>query len=346
MLTNHVSRVSTIAALTLTLALPGCGAGDEPAEDAEVAAIADAIEQDNGGLTMTDEEPAFGDPVLMEEASSIEEAIVDPFAEDAEVVQMQQAPDAVVFHAVVMWGQFPFNPDLDQARSWSGALHLNRGAMLVNRTVAFEGPSDSLLPRPDAQTVTFSSVTRPHHDGLRLTIIDPEPLHSEPLTLTYLTPDGVVVSLPMAALVGGPVNEVVDDLENRVVAYAIPRPLDLCAQGMLGGNWWELAPGRGKFLGPVVDVDGDLIGHVRGIWGRRQNGQRVFFGKYINTQGHFMGIFAGHYGDEKFAGQWRHSSGEVGVLGGQYRDMLPGPDVGGHFLGGWAETSCNAPIGH
>jgi hypothetical protein len=344
MLTNHGLRVTTVAAITLALALPGCMEEVETTEDAEVSAIAAALEQENGGLTMDDEAPAFGQQDLMNEATLPQEDFADPYLEDLEIQQMQQAPDAVVFHTLVMWGQFPLNLELQQPRNWSGALHVNRGAIIVNKTVAFEGPTDNMLPRPDPQTVTFSSATLPHHDGLRLTIIDPDPLNSEPMTLTYATPNGPLISLPMAALVNGPVNHVVDEDDNRVVAVAQAQPVDVCAHGTLGGNWHQLVPGRGKFIGPVVNALGDPIGHVRGIYGVRNNGKEVFFGKYINTNGKFMGIFAGRYGDEQFEGRWLHRSGEVGALGGGYRETIPGPETGGHFLGRWTETSCNVRL--
>lgn len=345
MLTNHGVRVSTIATLALALALPGCLAGDDAAEDPEVAAIAEALEQENGGLDMADEAPAFGEPELMDEATLPEVEIVDPYEEEPEVQQMQQAPDAVVFHTVVLWGQFPGDPELEQARNWSGVLHVNRGAIIVRRAIAFEGPTDSLLPRPDPQTVAFSSATRPHRDGLRLTIIDPTPMSAEPLLVTYATPDGPVVSLPMAALTQGPVHEVVDDLDNRVVAMAMAQPVDLCSHGMLGGRWHRLAPGRGRLHGPVVDARGELVGHVRGLFGVRQSGEKVFFGKYIDLDGQFVGIFAGRYGDEQFEGRWLNRAGDVGAFGGRYRDTAIDPDGVGHFMGRWVETSCNAPVG-
>ncbi|MBI4952810.1 MAG: hypothetical protein HY908_12315 [Myxococcales bacterium] len=337
MLTNHGARVASLTAL---LALAPLACIGEPTEDPEVAAIAQALEEENGGLTMTDEAPAFGAPELANAAAEPEEAIADPYLDDVEVQGLQQLPDAVVFHALVLWGQFPVNLENTEPRVWSGALHVNRGAVLVDKAVAFESDTDHLLPRPDAQTVAFESVTLPHHDGLRLTIIDPTPLAGEPLVVRYAGADGLVVSLPIETLVHGPVTRVVDELGNRVVAMAMAQPIDGCAHGMLGGHWRELAPGRGRFIGPVVNAEGDRIGHLRGIYGVRENDEQVFFGKYIDAEGKFMGLFKGHYGDEKFEGQWLHFAGDVGKLGGQYRETLPGPEQGGHFLGGWAETSC------
>jgi hypothetical protein len=83
---------------------------------------------------------------------------------------------------------------------------------------------------------------------------------------------------------------------------------------------------------------------MRGIYGVRSTGERVFFGKYINLEGKFRGIYAGRYGDGHFAGRWLHRSGDKGALGGLYRETIPGPEVGGHFLGRWAETTCDVPV--
>jgi hypothetical protein len=81
---------------------------------------------------------------------------------------------------------------------------------------------------------------------------------------------------------------------------------------------------------------------VRGLFGVRASGEQVFFGKYIDLDGHFRGLFAGRYGDGRFAGKWiDRDLDDHGVLGGAYRETTDGA---GHFLGRWAETSCNLPI--
>jgi hypothetical protein len=71
---------------------------------------------------------------------------------------------------------------------------------------------------------------------------------------------------------------------------------------------------------------------------------KVFFGKYINLDGEFRGLFAGRYESGFFRGRWLTSAGEFGALGGRYRESIPGPEVGGHFLGRWRERSCAVSI--
>ena len=348
MITPRFTNVLKAAIPTILLALTtGCGAAVEEEENEEAAEIAAAIELENGGLTMADELPMFGTEEMFSEAGlpDAEVAYDDVIDQSAEVVAMRQAPDAVVFHTTVLWGQFPGNPGLRAPRNWSGTLTVSRGAVIVNRTVLFEGPTDHLLPRNNPRVVPFTSATLPHHDGLRLTIIDPEPFSGEPQVLTYSSANGPEFSAPMPALTDGPQSQIVDDRDNRIVAVAVPQPVDVCNHGMLGGRWHRVAEGRGRFLGPVADAGGHAVGHVHGIYGKRRNGERVFFGKYINRDGEFRGIFGGHYGGGHFEGRWLSRSGEVGALGGEYRETIPGPEVGGHFLGRWAELSCNLPVG-
>ncbi len=340
-------KTLTVSALAMiTLALSGCAAETEdPDYEFESEQIAQELEKENGGLNMADEVAYFGDATELEDATLTELPFDDAIANDQTVLSMKQKPDAVVFHTTVLWGQFPLNWDNKTPRNWSGVLTVNRGAMVVGHTVAFEGKTDNMLPRPNPQTVAFTSATLPHVDGMRLAIIDPDPLNTTPLTLTYATPNGPVFSAPIKALTNGPQSKVVDEAGNRIVAISVPQPVDLCNFGMLGGRWHRVAEGRGRLMGPVADAKGDMVGHVRGIYGKRANGNKVFFGKYINKQGMFMGIFAGNYNDGHFEGRWLHRAGEIGKLGGEYRETIPGPETGGHFLGRWAETSCNLPVG-
>jgi hypothetical protein len=81
-----------------------------------------------------------------------------------------------------------------------------------------------------------------------------------------------------------------------------------------------------------------VIGHVRGIYGQRQNGDDVLFGKFIDDAGHFKGILAGTYGSGSFDAKWLVASGEHGRIEGKYFDS---PDVrGGLFIARWADSTC------
>lgn len=349
-------QTKTFLAAGLVLAF-GCG-DTSSISDGSAADIANALEQENGGLTMEDEAPAFGEPEAFGDVGEYA-GVEDATAQDPEVIRMREGPDAVQVNLIVEWGQIPGNPENETARNWSGVFGVNRGAMIVRRVVKFEERTDHLLPRPDRRHVPFTSVTLPHNDGMILTIIDPQPQSDEPLIFTYASPfprDGdpsadptldqpqTIVRVPVRDLVDGRVELLLDDAGNRMVAAAMARPLDVCERGFLAGRWDKVEDGRGRFIGRVMNDEGEPVGHIRGIYGRRENGEQVFFGKFINLEGEFKGIFHGNYDDGQFRGRWLHRSGDHGVLGGIYREGIPGPETGGHFVGRWAETSCNLDL--
>jgi len=324
-----------VAATTLTFA--GCmdsGATSDP------ATIQSNLEKDNGGMDTADEAPQFGAEDEFAAASiSTDTAVSDPIAQDPTVLQLNQRTDIARYRVDMLWGQLPpdrTNPDV---HDWSGSITVSRGALIVRRTVGFE-LGDHLVPRTSPDTVAFHSVTRPFADGLALTVLDPNPDPSVPLTLTYTPDDGSApIVFAAADLANGPVSVDVGANGDRMVAIAL-RDHDACEHGFMRGRWHALRAGLGGFLGVVSDADGNPIGHVRGIWGVRKNGERVFFGKYINADGLFRGILAGHYRDGAFVGRWLTRAGEFGRTQGLYREDIPGPETGGHFIGRWAETSC------
>jgi hypothetical protein len=331
-----------VAGLTLALvAAAGCGA-DELDEAEE---IAQSLELEDGGYDMEDELPMFGMDDTLADTDVFDQGleVVDSMESDVEVLAMNDSPDAVLFDTIVLWGQMPADPTNDQVRDWTGQISVNRGALLIRRTIRFEG-IDRLMPRTDRRTVEFRSVTRPHADGLVLTIIDPTPGAAEPLLLTYATDGGPSYDLPVSALVDGIESRVVDAEGNRVTAQATPRLVDVCQHGFLRGRWHKVAEHRGVFLGGVSNALGNPVGHIRGIYGERLNGDKVFFGKYIDRDGRFQGIFRGTYDAGHFQGRWLNRGGEIGAMGGEYRETVPGPRIGGHFFGRWTELSCDVPL--
>lgn len=303
--------------------------------------IAAALEEENGGLDMEDEAPQFGLPDEMAAADIDDSApYVDALAEDTETVAMLEAPGAVTAEISIVWGQLP--PDLapeDYSRDWSGRLRVNRGGLIVRRTIRFEEATDRVLPRTDRAEVRFTSRTRPHNDGLMLTVVDPDP-GSGPLVLTYDRDDGASHELVLADLLEGPLVRDVGDDGDRIVAVALRRDRDPCDHGFGRGRWHALRDHLGRLIGRIFDASGEPIGHIRGVWGHREGGEQVFFGKYIDTEGRFRGIFGGHYRDGEMVGRWITRGGEHGRLHGMYRESAPGPRVGGGFVLRWAETSC------
>jgi len=326
---------STAAVLTLGACL----------DDDDVDEVASSLELDNGGLDTEDEAPMFG---LEDDfaAADVERgaAYTDTMSEDSETVAMRAIEGALRARLVLVWGQLP--PDRapeESARDWSGRLRLNRGAIVVRRTIGFEEATDRVTPRTDRAEVAFASVTRPFADGLVLELIDPDPTSAEALTLTYERDAGGSHVLAVTDLLAGPVVREVDDDGNRIAATLV-RDQDSCDHGFGRGRWRALRDGLGRLMGEIADEDGTPIGHLRGIWGERRNGEQAFFGKYIATDGSFRGIFAGHYREGEMHGRWLSRDGDTGRLDGGYRESAPGAEVGGGFLLRWSETSCAQDI--
>ncbi len=334
---------SLSACLTAAAFALGTAACTDAADPSET--VAAALELDNGGLDLDDEAPEFGDPADLD-AAALEASNVyaDPLDGDAAVIAMRVRPGAARTRVVLAWGQLP--PDLQPeatARDWSGALSLNRGAMVVRRTIGFEQPTDRVLPRTGPTVIDFASITQPFADGLVLEIVDDDPTNATPLTLHYARTAGGTHDLVIEDLLVSPVHAVVDGEGNRIVAIAL-RDDDACDHGFARGRWRALRPDLGGLIGQVVDADGAPIGHVRGIWGERRNGDQVYFGKYIDVAGHLRGLFVGHYQNGQLVGHWMTRAGEVGRLDGRYEESLPGQPAGGHFIMRWSETSCAAGL--
>jgi hypothetical protein len=223
---------------------------------------------------------------------------------------------------------------------------VNRGALRVRRRIAFEeATGDRLETRTDRRSVAFRSSTLPASDGLRVTIIDPTPLDPEPLRLDYSDDNGSIFSVDLADLLAAPSSVDVDDRGNRIVVVAMPERDENCRSGFMGGRWHQVVRHGGRLLGRVHNAQGEPLGHMRGVYGERANGNKVFFGKYIGSDGRFKGIFAGRYREGHFRGRWMTRAGDIGALGGRYRETAPGPEIAGHFAGRWAETSCNIDVG-
>ncbi len=322
--------------LALVLAIPACVGSDNSVES--VDDVAAAIEQPNGGYTTDDEAAAFAAENLYASAAiESDVAVQDPMASDATIVAMNASRDVAAHNVLVMWGRMPADPDATTGRDWSGKLQLSRGGMIVRRSIAFEDATDRVLPRTTRDAVEFRSVTRPFSDGLALTVLDPTPADAAPLTLTYTSADAATTyAVDLTQLADGPI--VIDAGDGNRVVVASHRRSDACNHGFMRGRWHALSPKAGVYLGIVASSDGEAIGHVRGVYGQRQNGDTVMFGKFIDRDGQFTGLIAGHYEAGKFEARWIDRAGDHGVLHGAY---FEGPSLrAGGFVARWAETSC------
>lgn len=320
----------------LVLPVAACVSSEAPTEDIEAA-----LEQDNGGFTTDDELATFGADELFDSALIEGDTLVtDEIENDSAILAMSGAATAETRDMVVMWGRMPADPDATDGRDWSGEIRLNRGGILVRRRIAFEQATDRVMPRdrtrPDR--VEFRSVTRPFADGLAITVIDPDRDNAEPMRLTYTSADGTRThTMDLRELDDGPI--VVDAGDGNRIVAAGRRRFDPCAHGFMRGRWHALAPNHGVFLGVVANGAGEPVGHVRGIYGQRRNGDPVVFGKFINREGEFTGIINGTYEGGRFHARWINRQGDHGLVAGAF---FEGETLrAGGFVARWGETSCD-----
>lgn len=320
------------------LALTACVSSDQ--EEDEVAQIRDALELDNGGMDTGDEAPAFGDDHV---AATPE--LVATFADATDVTSATMlASGAAKFHVVLTWGHLPkahdqSDSDVDpQPVDWTGDVRVDAGAIGLLRTLKFDA-HDGVLPRQNAQQVDFVSHTLPAVDGLLLQVAIPpngaRVLHVETAALT------TDIDLDQLAHDGGALVPLGDGRNGlAAMGYAdVPG----CARGFLFGRWVKLQGGVGKLRGRVVAGNGDPLGHVKGIWGHApKKDENRFFGKYIDQDGDFRGLFGGTYGGGAFHGKWGTvDPADHGTLEGRYSDGFDIDDGRGFYVGRWSEK-CGA----
>jgi hypothetical protein len=330
-------KLSLPFALLFTLPTAACldHAGGGDSQD-----VSSAIEQPNGGYDTTDEAPEFGAGTEFTQAAIEADATAsDPLAGDPATAAMDRASAAAGFKMVILWGKLPADRGAQDTRDWTGTLKVSRGGLIVRRTIAFEDATDKLLPRPSIDTVAFQSVTRPYVDGLALTVLDPMPSPTAALTLTYTPADGsTAYTLDLTQLASGPI---VVDAGNgfKIVAIGHRRQAAACDRGFMRGRWHALSPQLGKFLGVVTNEDGDAVGHLRGVFGQRRNGDSVLFGKFIDREGQFRGLLIGSFEDGQYHARWIDRQGDHGAAHGAYFEGAT--PTSGQFLGRWAEASCS-----
>lgn len=321
---------STVSACTAGTTTPPPSA--DPTNDP--ATVQSALEQENGGLDMADEPPAFGDP-----------SVSDAAPMDAPPADITDAPDADLptmrsYRVALTWGHLPQANDASDAdptpsaANWSGSISVDAGAIAVKRVIRFDR-FDRLERRDDKAEVSFVSRTLPHVDGLLVQVVVPaagsQTLHFKTDTLTF--------DIDLTALAkDGFARKNVNDGWNGVSVAGYADVKD-CARGFVAGRWIKKQPALGGFRGRVVDGNGDLLGHTRGIWGHApKKNQDLFFGKYIGTNGQTRGLFGGTYGAGEFKGVWGTvNPANAGGLHGVYSDGYENDDGRGVWLARWSE---------
>jgi hypothetical protein len=358
----------------LAAALVILASGCQPSSDGSALSTSTGLESaqeidlnsPTGGFTATDEAPAFGEAGEFE-ALADEAAVQDPYESNAGVQNMLRARGARLFEFRAIWGRLAELAGASAADTcpldWSGTLHLEGGAIIIKKAVAFE-PGDS-MSRIDRSTISWVSHTGPGVDGIHVMLVVPaRPIDSLITPRLELSTGPYSGNFTLADLVALDLVEPVDECGNAISIASVLEPLG-CPHGQLMGGWKATPPDtlsssdslnvdgvvQGMFRGVWVGAHGLISGYLRGVFGLNAAGERVFFGKYIDTQGHFMGILRGTFGSPGeialtegpngkskrphggFQGEW--IDGNVNVQGKLRGHWIASEDGKGLFHGLW-----------
>jgi len=267
------------------------------------------LEDEFGGYTAASETPAFGDNVLAETEDE-EEEINDALASSPEMQAMVDDPESGIFRFRAVWGQLRYDSSVTDPTDWSGSIEISRGGVLIRRTIRFELAQDYIVPRVDRTLLEWHSITTVHNDGIVADLIVPRPelvLDSIPIidgvdttwAVDTLLPDEVTVefstgpysrTFTLAELAG--LDTVITLEDSSQIAFTAYQ-MNLCPKGMLVGQWGRDDEGQGVFRGRWVDRTGRVAGWLQGHYGVNDEGIPVFYGKWINRQGNFEGFLRG-----------------------------------------------------
>lgn len=105
--------------------------------------------------------------------------------------------------------------------------------------------------------------------------------------------------------------------------------LEPCPHGLIKGQWKHVKNGFGVFRGAFLAPGGELLGYVRGVYGRHR-----VVGKVVTKDGQPHSLMMGVYGASFFRARLITRDGIEGALGGRYADNV--------FIGKW-RIFCNKP---
>jgi hypothetical protein len=280
-----------------------------------------------GGYDTDDEAAAFGESDLVTDFPEDAE-VADSFSDDPAVVAELNSATTKVYFLRIIWGYLEGDSTAAEVTDWSGSAQINKGALLLLKTIRFENNDHINLPRPDRQTIEFTSFTKPHFDGLALAIIDNDTTQPEVEGTFTFNAGGYSKVLSFSELDSLELIEPVGADGQEVSIVSRSKEVSPFDGGFFAGRWVKTGPNGGEFRGRWINSLGTNAGYLKGIWGVNRNGNRVFFGKYISLNGEFRGLLEG---------QWQFNRGEQGgVFRGRWVDsgLQTAGTLGGHFKTG------------
>lgn len=347
--------LASVAALSTLLVLSACTSNDSLTDAGNVAGGEEklSLEKEFGGFETNDESVAFGEADMLDDFPEDQE-VTDAFAADAAVVDAlsystdaRDSSDAPIraYFLRIKYGLLEGDSTATEIIDWSGSAEVNKGTLVVLRTIRFEANDFIHLPRESRLKVDFTSFTKPHFDGMVLAIIDNDTTDQDGL-FTF-TAGSYTKTLSFSELDSLELLESVGDLGHEVSLVARSKEYVPFAGGFASGHWVKTERNGGKFRGRWINSLGTNAGHLKGIWGINRFGNKVFKGKYISLNGEFRGLIAGQWNYERgenggfFQGRWVNRNHDtVGIIRGKFKTGRAG-DRRGFFHARYRVTHRN-----
>lgn len=291
-----------------------------------------------GGYDTNDEAAAFGESDMVEDFPE-DADVTDSFSDDPAVMDELNAANSKVYFLRITWGYLEGDSTAEEVTDWSGSAQVNKGTLLLLKTIRFENNDYIHLPRPDRQTIDFTSFTKPHFDGLALAILDNDTTQSDIEGTLTIQAGSYSKALSFSELDSLELVEPVGADGQEVSIVSRSKEVTPFDGGFLAGRWVKTGPNGGEFRGRWINSLGTNAGYLKGIWGVNRNGNNVFFGKYISLNGEFRGLLEGRWEFNRnqkggtFRGRWVDSGLQTaGTLHGHFKTGRPG-DRRGYFHG-------------
>ncbi len=278
--------------LLLGLLLVGCSEKSADTDNSETGEL--NLTDDFGGCKATDEAAAFGDSELESDELSVEAN--DPMATSVDMDSLRNRPDVKVYSVEFLWGHLELDSTEAAITDWSGSLTVERGGIVAVRLIRFELGDYIIRPRLSRQQLDFVSYTKPSFDGMLVFVYDPMPDSFDTENTLTFTSGPYSRTFTMTEL--AQISEVVEVGANQFSINGFSLERLECGEGFFQGRWVRPASdnGLGTFIGRWISQDGLLLGHLRGHFGKRDDGEQVMFGKWISVAGLFRGFLKGEWG--------------------------------------------------
>jgi len=273
-----------------------------------------------GGYTADDEQVAFGDNALLDDAAA-EEDYNDAMAAVPAVDSLIEDPDAGYYHLRIIWGNMLCDStpvSYITPTDWSGSLTISRGATILRRVIRFEYGQDYIVPRTEPAAIAWVSQTSIHNDGIGVDLYVRTPqaqidttyivdslLDTTIVVIDTTTPDMEPVTVTFAA---GPYTNtftmdqiaaldtvIAIDANNSVAFCGFRFDHVPCGRGFMAGHWGYDDGGNGIFRGMWLNTVGYTVGYYDGTWAVDTLGVKSFVGKWIHADGSFGGFLRGQW---------------------------------------------------